>query len=94
MLRIVTIAARQAQKDVERIALTGQVAGRWVAELERICRQALDSGHDLEIDMREVTFLDHAGLELFRQLLGARVTLVHCALFVAEQLRTLEQDAI
>ena len=94
MLRIVTVTTRQAAQDVERIALTGQVADRWVGELERICRQALDAGKALEIDMREVTFLDHAGLELFRQLLGARVTLVHCALFVAEQLRTLEQDAI
>jgi hypothetical protein len=42
--------------------------------------------------MAEVSFVDGEGLALFQELVGARVALVDCALFVAEQLKTLELD--
>jgi len=92
MLRIQPIAAVHSASDATRVRLVGQVSGRWVDELERVCAEALTQGPRLEIDMAEVSFVDTSGLSLFRRLQGPRVLLVNCALFVAEQLKTLGQD--
>jgi anti-anti-sigma regulatory factor len=75
-----------------RIRLVGQVSGRWVDELRRVCAEALDSDGMLVLDMQDVSFVDAEGLGLFRSLRGRRVQLLNCALFVAEQLKALEQD--
>jgi anti-anti-sigma factor len=74
-----------------RIRLVGQVAGRWVDELQRVCAEALDSGGTLVLDMQDVSFVDSDGLRVFRSLRGRRVQFLNCALFVAEQLKALEQ---
>lgn len=92
MLRIVPIPGETASNQT-RLQLVGQVSGKWVAELDRVSGEALAGGGPLEIDMSEVTFVDPAGLLLFKRLLESRVQIVNCALFVAEQLKTLEQDA-
>jgi hypothetical protein len=46
----------------------------------------------VEIEMTDVSFVDDAGIRLIRGLSGDRVSLVNCALFVAEQLKAVEQD--
>ena len=92
MLRIQPIASVNAASDATRVLLVGQVSGRWVEELGRVCADVLNQGRALEIDMAEVSFVDGNGLTLFRRLQGPRVALVNCALFVAEQLKTLAQD--
>ena len=93
MLRVVRIDARQAgQGDLVRVDLAGQVRGRWVGELRRVCTGLLDTGHALEIEMTEVSFVDDEGLDLFQELTRRGVALVNCALFVAEQLKSIEQD--
>jgi ABC-type transporter Mla MlaB component len=91
MLRIVSTESGKTSNQT-RLQLVGQVSGKWVAELDRLSGEALATGGQLEIDMAEVTFVDRAGLLLFKRLLDSRVQLTHCALFVAEQLKTLEQD--
>jgi ABC-type transporter Mla MlaB component len=91
MLRIVSTASEKAGNQIE-LRLVGQVSGKWVAELDRLTGEALAAGRRLEIDMAEVTFVDRGGLQLFKRLLESRVPLINCALFVAEQLKTLEQD--
>jgi hypothetical protein len=72
--------------------LVGRVSGRWVDELRRVCMDALDAGLMVDVDMTDVSFVDGEGLRLFREFRGRRVRLINCALFVAEQLKTLEQD--
>lgn len=93
MLRVVRIEAEQAgHGDRVRVDVAGQVRGRWVSELRRVCTDLLDAGHSVEIEMTEVSFVDDDGLDLFRELTRRRVALVNCALFVAEQLKSVEQD--
>ncbi len=93
MLRIVHVDARQPNgSTVLPIRLVGQVRGQWVDELQRLCAEALAAGRVLDIDMAEVSFVDERGLRLFRELRGPRVRLTNCALFVAEQLKAIEQD--
>jgi hypothetical protein len=41
--------------------LSGKLAGAWVAETENTWRSAPVSGRRVEIDMREVTWIDEAG---------------------------------
>jgi hypothetical protein len=44
-----------------RLQLSGRLAGAWVAETENTWRSAPVSGRPVEIDMRELTGIDHAG---------------------------------
>jgi hypothetical protein len=93
MLRVVRIEAGQAgHGDRVRVDVAGQVRGRWVGELRRVCTDLLDAGHPVEIEMTEVSFVDDDGLDLFQELTRRGVALVNCALFVAEQLKSVEQD--
>ena len=57
MLRI-TI---QEEGTLWRLQLSGRLAGAWVAETENTWRSAPVSGRPVEIDMREVTWIDEAG---------------------------------
>jgi len=75
-----------------RFRLVGQVSGRWVDELRRVCMDALEAGLAVDVDMTDVSFVDPDGLRLFREFRGPRLRLINCALFVAEQLKAVEQD--
>jgi hypothetical protein len=44
-----------------RLHLAGRLAGAWVAETENTWRSAPVSGRSVEIDIREVTWIDQAG---------------------------------
>jgi hypothetical protein len=57
-----------------RLHLAGRLAGAWVAETEKTWRSAPVSGRPVEIDMREVTGIDQAGLCLLQAMnqAGAR----------------------
>jgi len=44
-----------------RLQLSGRLAGDWVAETENIWRSSPVSGGPVEIDMREVTWIDEGG---------------------------------
>lgn len=92
MLRILRGNGPTPNDATVRVRLVGQVRGQWVEELRRLCEELLETGVDLEIEMAEVSFVDPAGLRLFQSLTAQRVALVNCALFVAEQLKSLEQD--
>jgi ABC-type transporter Mla MlaB component len=92
MLRVLPLPPSQARPTDARLQLVGQVSGSWVTELRRVCDELLAAHGHLEIDMTEVSFVDADGLRLFDELTN-RIVLVNCALFVAAQLKTLEQDA-
>jgi hypothetical protein len=57
MLRITV----QEDGTLWRLHLSGRLAGAWVAETENTWRSAPVSGRRVEIDMREVTWIDEAG---------------------------------
>jgi hypothetical protein len=60
MLRITV----QEDGPLWRLLLAGRLEGAWVAETENAWRSAPASGWRVEIDMREVTWIDQAGLRL------------------------------
>jgi anti-anti-sigma factor len=78
------------------LRLEGQVSGRWVDELRRACNQVLQldggAGNRLVLDLAEVSFIDAAGVELFRGLSSRQVALSNCSLFAAELLKGMEQE--
>lgn len=84
MLRIQLL---DLQDGTATLQLAGRVAGPWVGELSRSCERILGVGGSLSVDLREVTFVDRAGVEFLRSLRGRRVALVNCSPFVAEQLK-------
>ena len=84
MLRIVPIAPPD---EAVSLRLEGQVRGPWVEELRRACVQVLATRRELILDMTDVSFMDLDGVALFRSLSDHNVTLLHCSLFVGEQLK-------
>ena len=71
------------------LQLAGQVIGPWVQALQQSCDQEMGTGSALELDLREVSFIDRAGLALCRTLKNQQITIRHCSPFVAEQLKSL-----
>ena len=71
MLRITV----QEDGSLWRLHLAGKLAGAWVAETENTWRSAPVSDRRLEIDMREVTWIDEAGRRLLQAMnqAGARL---------------------
>ena len=81
MLRIEAVRANQE----ETVRATGRLAGPWVAELQRSLASR-DCLEPVVLDLTDVSFVDHAGLEFLRTLRhDARIRL-RCSAFVAEQL--------
>lgn len=73
------------------LGLNGQMRGRWVDELRSVSSEILrQPATRLILDLAEISFIDDDGLELLRELLSPRVTVRHCSLFVAQQLKALE----
>ena len=69
------------------LRLEGRVAGPWVFELLKACEEVLGKGQTLELNLAEVTFLDHAGVALLTGCRARGVELSRCSPFVAEQLK-------
>ncbi len=90
MLRI-SHAGEASADDRECLRLEGQVRGPWVVELRRVCAEAISSNGPvvprLVLDLRDVSFIDAEGIELFRELSAHRISLTNCSPFVAEQLK-------
>ena len=84
MLRISYESQRAAGGSV--LKLEGQVSGRWVAELRRAYDDRRPAAGAMTIDLRDVTFIDRAGIAFFDEIYPD-VTLINCSLFAAEQLK-------
>jgi len=84
MLRIESTA--NGSDDLE-LYLEGQVVGPWVAELERVCEDALAQGSRLVLDLARVSFVSREGLLLLARLRDGDACLVNYSTFVAEQLK-------
>ena len=69
------------------LRLEGQVAGPWVAELRRAYTEASQLNPPVTLDLKNVTFIDAAGVAFFEQV-ATEGTLINCSLFAAEQLKS------
>jgi anti-anti-sigma regulatory factor len=90
MLRISRTTADHSSAVLK---LEGQVRGQWVGELRRVCIEMLaEGGGRLGLDLAEVSFIDAAGLSLFRELASREVAFHNCSLFAAEQLKAVANE--
>ena len=85
MLRITLTESTAAMSTLK---LEGRVTGAAVDELRRQC-EALGSPETrcVSLDLADVSFIDHQGLDLFRVLGRRNVAVTHCSPFVAELLK-------
>ena len=67
--------------------LEGQIAGAWTEELEKACREVLDEGSSITLDLADVTMIDRKGITLLTELGCQGVELARCSPFQEEQLR-------
>ena len=72
MLRITV----QEDSSRLRLHLAGRLVGLWVAETENAWRSAPTSGRQLEIDLKEVTWVDEAGWRLLQAMNQAGAHLI------------------
>jgi anti-anti-sigma regulatory factor len=89
MLKI--MCGESATKSIT-LKLEGRVIGPWVEEVRRVSEKVLVSGAMLTLDLSEVTFVDREGIELFRNLKDRQAMFLNSSVFVAEQLRSWEQQ--
>jgi hypothetical protein len=89
MLRISPIASGDRHVILR---LEGRVVGPWVPELGKACEQALGEGRALELNLAEVSFVDHSGVRLINDLRSQGISLVECSPFVEEQLKHSERN--
>ena len=85
MLRITAISETRSKT----LKLEGRIAGDMVEELRRVCEESLAaSDHtDLVLDLADVSFLDHEGIELIHHLRRHNVVLTNYSAFLAELLK-------
>ena len=75
------------------LRLEGKMRGQWVDELRHLSSEILHGpANRLVLDLAEVTFIDTDGLELLHELSSRHVRLNNCSLFVAHQLKAIEQE--
>jgi anti-anti-sigma regulatory factor len=85
MLRITVV---ESSSEAVRLRVEGRLTGAWVEELRRACEvHALCDEIRLTLDLADVSFVDAAGIELFKELRSCCVALLSPSPFVAEQLK-------
>jgi ABC-type transporter Mla MlaB component len=83
MMRISVI---QSSSQTITLRVEGEVKGRWVEELRRVCEEFLFRRTHLILDLAGMSLIDVDGIALFRALTDRHVVLTNPSLFIAEQL--------
>ena len=83
MLRISVI--EQSEKSI-RLALDGSLTERWVEELRRMSENALADAETVELDLKNLRFVDQDGFTLLRELAGRNVKQINSSAFIRQQL--------
>jgi anti-anti-sigma regulatory factor len=79
---------QEASRDGVTLRLEGRIAGKWVGELWRTYHDRRQHSRVvLTMDLRNVTFIDAAGIDFFEDV-ADEVRLVNCSPFAAEQLKS------
>ena len=88
MLRITEIELNQ---HAATLRLEGRAVGTLVAEVETACEQYLSKGHQLRLDLADLSFADRDAIALLQELIRRGVALTNCSPFLNEELK---QDAL
>ncbi len=84
MLRISEIGTT---RNSVTLGLEGRMTGPWVQEVRDFCERFLGDGQHLSLDLREVSFVDREGVNLFQNLITRGVALTNYSPFIAERLK-------
>jgi len=84
MLRIVE---EKRANNSTALRLDGSIAGQWVEVLRSICEQVFQSDGHLILDLTGVSFADHDGVRLLRQIEQRQATIINCSPFLREQMK-------
>ena len=80
MLKVTRVA--EGKKTVT-LKLEGRIVGPWVDELKRECEMCLAKRSKLTLDLSGVNFVDDQGIEALKAMMGDRVQLTGCSLFLS-----------
>jgi anti-anti-sigma regulatory factor len=64
------------ESGIKELRLSGSISDAWVEELQECCEAWLAAGNEVTLDLKNVQYADHAGLELISKLKLRNVTLV------------------
>ncbi|HVI72098.1 MAG TPA: hypothetical protein VM656_11480 [Pyrinomonadaceae bacterium] len=84
MLKITTAVL---SKDEITLQLDGRVTGQWVELLRESAKAVLDQGATLNIDLKNISYVDCEGITLMKDLIGLGARYINPPLFVAEQIK-------
>ncbi|HXW05338.1 MAG TPA: STAS domain-containing protein [Vicinamibacterales bacterium] len=80
MLRITSLSS---EDDGRRLKVEGRLTADVVDELSRAARRALAASSRVVLDLADLSFADHRGLDLLRALRRDGVELAQCSQFVS-----------
>ncbi len=78
-------------KDELTLQLDGRVTGRWVELLKESAQSALEEGVRLNVDLKNVYFIDCEGIALLKALINRGVAPINAPLFVIEQIKKCQE---
>jgi ABC-type transporter Mla MlaB component len=84
MLKITRVVLSKQEITLQ---LDGRVTGQWVELLRDSADSVLDEGSRLNVDLKNIYFVDCEGIALIKRLMDRGVRHVNAPLFVAEQIR-------
>ena len=74
-----------SEKEIT-LQLDGRVSGQWVQLLRETAESVLKRGVRLNVDLKNISFIDCEGIALIRNLIERGVRHINPPLFVAEQI--------
>ena len=84
MLKITTAVLSKQEITLQ---LDGRVTGQWVELLRQSAKVVLDQGVILNIDLKNISYVDCEGIALIRDLIQRGARHINPPLFVAEQIK-------
>lgn len=90
MLKITSVVV--SEKEVT-LQLDGRVSGQWIELLRETAESVLKQGARLNVDLKNISFIDCDGITLLRNLIERGVRHINPPLFVAEQIKKCKDGA-
>jgi ABC-type transporter Mla MlaB component len=83
MLRVTRIDGEDAQRILK---LEGKLLEPWIPELLSVCMSTTDLDGRSLLDLSGLTYVDHAGTKVLKELIRRGYTVCGCSGFIAELL--------
>jgi ABC-type transporter Mla MlaB component len=82
-----------SEKEIT-LQLDGRVTGQWVQLLRDTAESVLDEGARLNVDLKNISFIDCEGIALIRNLIQRGARYLNPPLFVAEQIKKCKDSPV